>query len=178
MNVTLRFYWQHDLDLLTLAEDARLKNISLLCKEALSAYVRGEEYEILVPEDLKKTTIDSKSTSFYLDPTNDADIIDFLTDIRVGFRCNAIKQITRSYISQVFMLPYLSDLVKVKSRGHAVQRKKPKSPKKEPVKQTQPVIPTQEIPEVPMPNQIQEENKEENNDTSGSFNVFDMIGAM
>ena len=118
LNVTVRFYWQHDLDLLGIAFDKKMKNISKLSKEALCAYVRDEEYVISVPETEKFGKMDSISTSFYLNPYKDQDIIEFLKSIRIGFRCSVIKQILRGYLDNIFINPFYTGSAEVKSRGH------------------------------------------------------------
>ena len=130
MNVTVRFYWQHDLDLLGIAFDKEMKNISKLSKEALCAYVRDEEYVIQVPDTEKFGKMDSISTSFYLNPNKDQDIIEFLKSIRIGFRCSVIKQIIRGYLDNVFINPFYTGSAEVKSRGHEKtdENKKEKKP--------------------------------------------------
>ena len=40
MNVIVRFYWQHDLDLVALVKHPDFE-MDVMMKEALSAYVRG-----------------------------------------------------------------------------------------------------------------------------------------
>ena len=49
MNVIVRFYWQHDLDLVALVKHPDFE-MDVMMKEALSAYVRGnKDFSIPLP---------------------------------------------------------------------------------------------------------------------------------
>lgn len=120
MNMSVRLYWQHDLDLLALHESPGSPSFSTICKEALTAYVRNTPYTIFVPDKVYfKKYVDSKSFVIVLSPETEQDLIDFLDSVEYGFRCNVLKQIVRGYMEHSFIAPYfIKSTIKVKSRVH------------------------------------------------------------
>lgn len=120
MNLTVRLYWQHDLDLICLHVSPDFPSFGILCKKALCAYVRGTEFSIPVPDEFHwNKYVDSKTCVVHLDQEKDKDVIQFMEGIKYGFRCNFLKQIVRGYMDFCFVTPYRKEnSVNVKSRVH------------------------------------------------------------
>jgi len=124
--ITIRMYWQHDLDLIALAQQEDF-SIGLAMKEALKAYIRGTPYSMEVPRVQNAKTdkagkpipIENCTAHFILNPVKDADIISFLNTLRLGYRNNAIKMIFRAYLDTPNIVPYLiTSEFTVKTKGH------------------------------------------------------------
>lgn len=127
MNLIVRFYWQHDLDLVALVKHPDFK-METAMKDALKAYVRGDkDFSIpLPPPKPYRLELDSCYIHFTLDHEKDQDIIEFLKTIRYGFRNSALKMILRQYLVQYNMDVFFDDqLYAAKSRGREKVQKLP-----------------------------------------------------
>lgn len=108
MMVTIRMYRQHDLDLITLY---RHPNFSLpaAIKKALIAYVRKEQLIIKqpAPYQMEKEKISRiVQVHINLNEEYEKDIIDWIKDIKEGFRNSVLKNIIRGYIAGPFIYTY------------------------------------------------------------------------
>lgn len=172
--MSVRLYWQHDLDLLALHESPGLPSFSIICKEALSAYVRNTPYKIFVPDKVYFTKyVDSKSFTLFLNPKTEQDLIDFLNSVEYGFRCNVLKQIVRGYMNHSFIAPYFAkSTIKVKSRVHRNKEKtknNKSSSKTNDKKSNSPstkVTVSEKKSEMSVQKKSKEKSKQETNDTS------------
>ncbi len=88
--IIVRLYWQHDLDLISLGVQDGNK-LGMIIRDALRAYVRGENYVIEPPSNDKPVRIDNMVTHFSLNPKTDKDVIEALSQIRTGYRNSAIE---------------------------------------------------------------------------------------
>lgn len=169
MVFTVRFSWQHDLDLIALSVNPGF-SIGVEIKRAVTAYSRGEPLVIKLPPPLKEEDyyeLDNCSTHFYLDEEKDKDVIEALRSIKCGHTNSAIKNIFRHYLENPMLDPYFNEKnYKVKTRvrirgrrkktdGRVIQR--PRMPV--------PGIPGQkkETVKKPSPAPAKRENAEENN---------------
>lgn len=119
MNVIVRFYWQHDLDLVALVKHPDFE-MDVMMKEALSAYVRGnKDFSIPLPAPKPyRVELDSCYIHFTLNHQKDKDLIDFIKTIRYGFRNSALKMIFRNYMESYNMNVFFDDQnYLAKSRG-------------------------------------------------------------
>lgn len=111
MMVTLRLYRQHDLDLITLYKHP---NFSLpnAMKTALCAYVRNEKFFIKQPQpyELGKEKI-SKIVQMHiqLSYSTEQDVIDWLKNIKEGYRNSVLKNVIRSYMAGPCVYSYVND---------------------------------------------------------------------
>ena len=96
----MRLYRQHDMDLVGLYKTEGFK-FQKQVKAALKAYVRNETYKIEQPKNpvIKKGYV-AKVTllHIYLDNKEDADVINTLNTIRVGYKNAFLKAIVRKYL--------------------------------------------------------------------------------
>lgn len=107
MNLIVRFYWQHDLDLIGLAACPDF-SMGKWLKRAVISYARGEPLSIPIPDPPEKTVVLANTYAhFVLIPGKDDDVIAVMKSIRYGQRNAAIKQIFRAYLSEPFFTPYL-----------------------------------------------------------------------
>ena len=94
----LRLYPYFDIDLLVMAQDPSTK-FSHICKEALKAYVRGNEYSIkrIKPSaDIGRGLIAEKhrlDVCIKFDSYKDKDILDFLDNVKKGYKNMFIKNL-------------------------------------------------------------------------------------
>ena len=124
MNVIVRFYWQHDLDLVALAMHPDF-DMSYWIKQALIAEVRNlPNFRIpLPPGQPYSIDLESNYIHFRLTPNVDDDIISFLNGFRSGFRNSAIKIIFRKYLEQPFLdVFYNEETYRTKSRSHVKKK--------------------------------------------------------
>lgn len=157
-NIIVRFFWQHDPDLIILFHDPRFQGRQAKCskhnphpqsnprnafiKKILLAYLHGEDVEIpppLLPT--KAITITNYAIHFSIDFENEKDqqINAFLNSIRDGYRNSVIKNIIRYYYTRNngVMIDYLNNpLYIMKSKT----RKKEKSGTVLPPKPMQPPV--------------------------------------
>lgn len=157
-NIIVRFFWQHDPDLIILFHDPRFQGRQAKCskhnphpqsnprnafiKKILLAYLHGEDVEIpppLLPT--KAITITNYAIHFSIDLENEKDqqINAFLNSIRDGYRNSVIKNIIRYYYTRNngVMIDYLNNpLYIMKSKT----RKKEKSGTVLPPKPMQPPV--------------------------------------
>lgn len=120
MTITIRLYWQYDLDLIGLYMDPEFHLASKI-KEALQGYVRGRKVVFYIPTDPypKRITIDNCAITISLNERFDADVIRFIKNIRLGHRNSAVKVILRSCFDRPFLIPYMyPDTYTAKSRVH------------------------------------------------------------
>ena len=137
MNIIVRFYWQHDLDLVGLAMHPNF-DMSYWLTLAVMAEARGaDKFRIPLPPSIPYSIdLESCYVHIYLAPGKDDDVIAFLNGIRSGFRNSAIKGIFRKYLETPFFDVYLNEeAYRTKSRVHTragqsgksrLQRKKTK----------------------------------------------------
>lgn len=96
----MRLYRQHDMDLVGLYKTEGFK-FQKQVKAALKAYVRNEAYKIVQPKNpvIKKGYV-AKVTllHIYLDNKEDADVINTLNTIRVGYKNAFLKAVVRKYL--------------------------------------------------------------------------------
>ena len=131
MELTVRLYKKHDLDLLELKARENF-SIGKQIKNTLRAYIKGENYIIPVPEQAKPDVfLKDERLHIYLNGKEDRDIINFILKIKPGFRNSAIKLILRNYLGFTNLIPYI-----LPGEDIPVSRKKPaesETVKKEPV---------------------------------------------
>ena len=102
----LRLYPYFDIDLLVMAQDPSTK-FSHICKEALKAYVRGNEYSIkrIKPSaDIGRGLIAEKhrlDVCIKFDSYKDKDILDFLDNVKKGYKNMFIKNLVRCYMGGI-----------------------------------------------------------------------------
>ena len=102
----LRLYPYFDIDLLVMAQDPSTK-FSHICKEALKAYVRGNEYSIkrIKPSaDIGRGLIAEKhrlDVCIKFDSHKDKDILDFLDNVKKGYKNMFIKNLVRCYMGGI-----------------------------------------------------------------------------
>ena len=119
-HISVRFYWQHDLDLLPLCFSKDFE-MGLWLKAAVRAYARNESLLIPVPPKPDfPIEVDNYNARFTLNSVEDADVIDALSQFRKGFCNSAIKTIFRFYLDRPNLDPFLdykSYLVKTRVKG-------------------------------------------------------------
>lgn len=138
MNVIVRMYWQHDLDLVALTSHPMFQ-MGKWMKKAMIAYTQGDkDFHIPLPPDMPpEKPLVNCDAHFALDPNNEIEkkVIDMMKQFRDGQRNSAIKHIFRRYLDCLFMDPYIDVLTyQVKARGNYKQIEK-NSPKDLSVKQ-------------------------------------------
>ena len=108
MMITLRLYRQHDLDLITLYRHPSF-SLPAAIKKALKAYVKKEQFAIKQPPtyELPKEKI-SKIVQMHisLKEDEDSDIIEWIKDIKEGFRNSVLKNIIRGYLMGPYIFSY------------------------------------------------------------------------
>lgn len=110
MNAIVRFYWQHDLDLIALAVHPDF-DMGKWFKKAIIAWARGDEdFTIPLPDKPQPffTELNNTNIHFRLSPQKEDDVISKLNGIRTGFRNSAIKLIFRSYLDKPYLMPYFN----------------------------------------------------------------------
>lgn len=120
MNVIVRFYWQHDLDLVALNMHPDF-DMGPWMKRAIVAYARGDEdFYIPLPRSMPYSVeLDNCCTHFRLTPGKDDDVIAVLNGFRSGFRNSTIKIIFRQYLKDFYLDPFLNEETFLsKSRVH------------------------------------------------------------
>lgn len=120
MTITIRLYWQYDLDLIGLYMDPTF-HLGIKIKEALQGYVRGRKVIFHVPDmpSPEHIIVESCAVTISLNDRYDADVIRFIKSIRLGHRNSAIKNLMRNCFDQPFLIPYLyTDIYTSKSRVH------------------------------------------------------------
>lgn len=111
MKVILRFYRQHDLDLISLHKTNGF-SITTAIKKSLNAYVNHQTLCIQAPSANK---LDYKSIPkqiqliLTLDDELDKKEIDWIKSLRIGMRNSAIKNLLRGYLSYPIMSAYLAN---------------------------------------------------------------------
>lgn len=96
MRYIFRFYKRYDLDLLVLSLSQSV-SFTKLIKSALRAYIRGQDFSIVIQQG--ESIIIPKSKAVTIDFTQeDEDVINWLNSIVSGQRCTAVKCILRHYI--------------------------------------------------------------------------------
>lgn len=125
MNVIVRFYWQHDLDLVALAMHPDF-DMSYWVKQALLAEARGiEGFHIPLPASQPYSVdLESNYIHFRLTPGDEDDVIQLISGFRSGFRNSAIKIIFRKYLENPFLDVFYNETVyRTKSRVHDRDRR-------------------------------------------------------
>lgn len=101
MQVTIRLYRQHDMDLVALYRTEGF-SFQKAMKEALRAFATKQDYRIKRPRDAKiKPGYVPKLIQMHikLDPQKDADSVKALSYIRYGYRSSFLKALFRKYMT-------------------------------------------------------------------------------
>ncbi len=123
MNVIVRLYWQHDLDLIALAKHPDFE-VGRWMKKAVIAFVRGDDSFVIPlprpqPYQIKLVNCDTHFALSY----KESDVIDFFKNFRYGVRNSAIKQIFRMYLERPnFQVFYDDPIYVTKARGKSKKR--------------------------------------------------------
>lgn len=115
MNVTLRLYKRHDLDLIPIIRNKEFK-LTVQMKNAIRAYMTGSPFEIPAPESV--SIREERSVyllHFSIHREKEADIFAFVTNIKYGKRNGALKNLLRFYLNTVRMDEYFVDKSFLKS---------------------------------------------------------------
>ena len=128
MNVIVRLYWQHDLDLVALTLHPMFE-MGKWMKKAMIAYAQGdEEFHIPLPPEMPpEKPLENSDAHFALDPKNEIEneVIKILQQFRNGQRNSVIKLIFRNYLDELFLKPYIdTNTYIVKARGNYGGKKK------------------------------------------------------
>lgn len=109
MNIIVRFYWQHDIDLVALKMHPDF-DMSRQMKRAVIAYARGDaDFSIPLPRSMPYSVeLDNCSIHFRLTPGEDDDVIAVMNGFRSGFRNSALKNIFRQYLEGSYMEPFFN----------------------------------------------------------------------
>lgn len=128
MHVIVRFYWQHDLDLIALCMHPDF-DMKYWMKKAIISYVRGLPLTIPNPS-RQPFSVELNSCYIHVtfDPKTESDVIEALSGIRSGYRNALFKILFRHYMAVPRIDPfYNDDTYRVKTKVHAgrsTQRKK------------------------------------------------------
>lgn len=107
MDIKVRFYTTHDLDLNELKSREGF-DMGTQIKKALRAFVRNKAFTVNIPD--KKPSKDYKKNdciALRFNSSEDQDIIDFIKNIHPGYRNSLIKNILRLYIPVFNIEPYM-----------------------------------------------------------------------
>jgi len=109
LKIKMRLYRQHDLDLIGLYINHDF-NFRLAAKQAVISHVRKKEYSIAVPEQVlpKKKITKLIQTYINLEDT-DEDVMEWLSNIKPGYRNSLIKNIIRGYMDNSNSYLYSND---------------------------------------------------------------------
>lgn len=121
MNIIVRLYWQHDLDLVALCMHPDF-DMGKWMKKAVVAFAKGDAgFKIPLPRSMPyRVELDNCSTHFGLTPGKDDEIIACMNGFRYGQRNSAIKNIFRMYLETPYLDPYYNaETFAVKQRGSA-----------------------------------------------------------
>lgn len=115
MVITIRLYRQHDLDLIGLYLEHGTKFTSLI-RDSLLSYVRNDAFEILLP---KEHEIDDKIQKIYrinmsLSKQHE-DVINWISNIKLGYRNAIIKHIIRSYLIEPNVYIYMKNIIPIEN---------------------------------------------------------------
>lgn len=206
MNVIVRFYWQHDLDLVALNMHPDF-DMGRQMKRAITAYARSDwDFNIPLPRSMPYSVeLGNCCTHFRLSPEKDADVIAFLNGFRSGFRNSAIKIIFRKFLQGIYIEPFFNQQTYLtKSRSHVNNKETmkvniPKQPIQEPrynpPKQKEKVISATEsvnrktwsasdtaVPAMTESNFVEEDNlitgEKHIDDADSNDDEFDIFGAI
>lgn len=111
MKVILRFYRQHDLDLISLHRSSGFCMSSAI-KKSLNAYVNNKTLCILAPSanKLDYSSIPKQIQLIVnLDENLDKKEIEWIRSLRAGMRNSAIKNLLRGYLSYPIMSAYANE---------------------------------------------------------------------
>lgn len=109
MNITLRLYKRHDLDLIPIITDPSFK-LTKQIKAAVRAYLSGEPFRIpiehITPADREKGTY---LLHICVNREKEPDLFAFVTSLKAGKRNSALKNLLRYYLDTVYLGEYLND---------------------------------------------------------------------
>ncbi len=150
--ISVRFYWQHDLDLLPFCYSQDFP-MGLWLKAAVRAYARGESLLIPVPpKPSEPIKMDNYTVRFTLNGITDSDVLNVLNQFRKGHCNSAIKSIFRFYMERPNLEPFLDcDSYVVKTRKNEKEDDmNPRNPvsEDEPAEKTGKKIPRASVPSV------------------------------
>ena len=111
MDIGLRFYQKHDLDIVELKQNPSF-SFTYWFKEALRASMNGDtDFEIPLPPPSTTKNINELRSCMYhliLDDIEDKDLIDYVLNFTSGYRNAVLKNIFRSYLELPNVIPYYS----------------------------------------------------------------------
>ena len=111
MMVTLRLYRQHDLDLITLYRHP-LFSLPNAIKMSLCAYVRNQKFFIKQPQpyEIGNEKI-SKIVQIHiqLSEKSEGDVIEWLRNIKDGYRNSVLKNVIRAYMAGPCIYSYIKE---------------------------------------------------------------------
>lgn len=119
MNIIVRLYWQHDLDLVALCMHPDF-DMKTWVKRAMIAFSKGDTgFSIPLPRPMPyRVELDNCCIHFGLTPGVDDETISCMNGFRYGQRNSAIKNIFRMYLEGAYLDPYYNDkMFDVKKRG-------------------------------------------------------------
>lgn len=146
MDIGLRFYQKHDLDIVELKQNPSF-SFTYWFKEAIRASMNGDdEFSIPLPPPSTTKNINELRSCMYhliLDEKQEGDLIDYVLNFTSGYRNAVLKNIFRSYLELPNVIPYYSitkDITPVTKKV----KDRVKTPRPTPPKEiTQPVAPPQ-----------------------------------
>ena len=155
MNVTLRLYKRHDLDLIPVVTSSTFK-LTKQIKGAIRAYLNDEPFRIPIES---VAAVDNERGTYLLhfciNREKEPDLFTFVTSLKTGKRNSAIKNLLRYYLDTIYLGEYLNDkeLLRYPSNnlsGEAEDKKPKEAPI--PTRQTKPIIkqPSQQKVETPI----------------------------
>ena len=120
MNIIVRLYWQHDLDLVSLNMRPDFP-MGFWMKNAVTAFaLKNGTFKIPLPKNPMPycVKLDNCCTHFVLIPGQDDAVIRCLQKVRYGYRNCMIKLIFRRYLESPALDPFYDEQIfQVKSRG-------------------------------------------------------------
>lgn len=160
MNIIVRFYKKHDLDLLELKARENFQ-IGKQIKKSLCAYVRGENFSIEIPQEKPdRNYFKNDSVLIKLNSEKDKDVIDFMRNIHPGFRNSAIKLILRGYLPMTNIAPYV---LKEDTGRNEIKKKTILPAKVKPDTMSAPL------------KELEEKKVDDINDEADDFNLFSAV---
>lgn len=109
MNVTLRLYKRHDLDLIPVVMSSSFR-LTKQIKGAIRAYLNDESFRIPVES---VTHVDSSKNvyllHFCINREKEPDLFAFVTNLKSGKRNSALKNLLRYYLDTMYLGEYMDD---------------------------------------------------------------------
>lgn len=109
MNVTLRLYKRHDLDLIPVVMSSTFR-LTRQIKAAIRAYLNDEPFRIPIESVAR---IDSSKNvyllHFCINREKEPDLFTFVTSLKSGKRNSALKNLLRYYLDTMYLGEYMDD---------------------------------------------------------------------